>query len=73
MVGDTARHLPSMGKKKTFLTAVEDLKALKLTGMTLIVDDYNRWVGGCSWNHAHKQEWARMVKASVLDKNAVFD
>ena len=72
MSGNNARHLPSMGKKKTFLTAIEDLKALKLTEMTLIVDDYDRWlVHESSWNHTKKQEWAWMVKAAVLDKDAV--
>ena len=71
--GGNARHLPSMGKKKTFLTAVEDLKALKLAEMTLIVDDYIRWTGESSWSHTKKQEWAWMVKAAVLDKNAVAD
>lgn len=74
IIWNNARYLPSMGKKKTFLTAIEDLKALKLTDMTLIVDDYGRWPDGESaWNHTKKQEWARMVKASVLDKDAVVD
>ena len=72
--GHTARHIPSTGKKKTFLTAVEDLKALELTEMTLIVDDYYRLsVGETAWNHTKKQEWASMVKASVLDKDSVVD
>ena len=72
--GNEARHIPSTGKKKTFLTAAEDLKALELTEMTLIVDDYYRLVGSeSSWNHNKKQEWARMVKAAVLDKDAVAE
>ena len=71
---NNARHIPSMGKKKTFLTSVEDLKALELTEMTLIVDDYFRLrAGETAWNHTKKQEWASMVKASVLDKDAVVD
>ena len=72
--GNEARQMPSMGKKKTFLTAVEDLKALKLTEMTLIVDDYYRGLRSEScWNHTKKQAWAWMVKASVLDKDAAID
>lgn len=73
---ESRRHRPSTGRKKTFLTSVEDLKTLKLNDMTLIVDDLcipfaktvvrGMYAGKSDWTHDQKLEWSRMVKAAIL-------